>query len=95
MPSCIRFPLDLDSYRSQKRARERKEKEGSDWLSNLERIVAELQQRTQIQAWGTHELHQESTEGVQRRSSVASTKLVADEETECTYPVDHHGEDKL
>ena len=88
-PWCIGFPLDLESYRSRKRARYRKEKEDNDRLSNLEKIVAELQQRSQIQAGGTHELRQESTEGVQRRSSVASTKLVTDEETECTYPVDH------
>ena len=56
-PWCIGFPLDHESYRSRKRAQERKEKEDSDRLSNLERIVAELQQRTQIQAGGTHELH--------------------------------------
>ena len=91
-PWYIGFPEDRESYRSRLRAKKRKEMEYSDRLSNLEIMV--LKQQKQLkdlsEQGGTHQLQQESQgDPSQRRSSVASTKLAADEASTFTYPVDY------
>ena len=45
MPWHIGFPEDRESYRSQARAKKRKELEESDRLNNLERIVKHQQKQ--------------------------------------------------
>jgi len=98
-PWKLGFPEDIESYRSRERARKRKEQEEEDRLKKLEReqekiigIVRDQQkQLDEFRSQGaTHQLQQDSQGGApsQRRSSVASTGVGADEAPMDRYPVD-------
>ena len=98
MPWIEGFPQDRDSYRSRLRAKRRKEQQESDRLMILERnhdqmVALYKEQQKQIdqmreQGAPTLQLEQASQGGPShRRSSVASSVMVGDDET--SYPVDY------
>ena len=98
MPWIEGFPLDRASYRSRLRAKRRKEQQESDRLMILERNHDQMfalykEQQKQIdqmreQGAPTLQLEQASQGGPShRRSSVASSVMVGDDET--SYPVDY------
>ena len=87
------FPADRESYRSRARAKKRKEQEESDRLSKLESMVSHLHQQVdEMREHGaTHQLQEGAPTGgpSQLRSSVASTRVGADEPSKETYPMDY------
>ena len=98
MPWIEGFPQDRCSYRSRLRAKRRKEQQESDRLMILERnhdqmVALYKEQQKQIdqmreQGAPTLQLEQASQGGPShRRSSVASSVMVGDDET--SYPVDY------
>ena len=98
-PWKLGFPEDVESYRSRERAKKRKEKEEEDRLNKLEREHEEIiaivrDQQKQIdefrESGSTLRLQQNSQGGApsQRKSSVASTGVGADEAPMDRYPVD-------
>ena len=104
VPWKIGFPEDRQSYRSRARAKKRREQEEEDRLNNLEKQNEEIlaivkNQQKQIEELReqgpTHQLLQDSQGGPsQRRSSVASTGVGADEASMDRYPVDDIREKK-
>ena len=100
--SAVNQYHDSESYRSRARAKKRKEQEESDRLNNLERKNDEIlaivkQQQKQIDEMreqrATHQLQQDSQGGPsQRKSSVASTGVGANEAPMDRYPVDYISE---
>ena len=97
------FPEDRDSYRSRERAKRRKEQEHHDRLSIVENIIHQQQRElhelrlAQSSRGATHQLLlQDSQPGgtSQRKSSVASATVGADEASNQTYPVDSITEKK-
>jgi hypothetical protein len=101
-PWSIGFVEDVDSYRKWEREKKRKEGEEKEWLKNMETkyngMFKDMQQQLnklrQSQAGPSHQLQLQgppfdsNDSPSQRRSSIASTGLGADEAPMDSYPVD-------
>jgi hypothetical protein len=101
-PWSIGFAEDVDSYRKRERGKKRKEEEEKERLKKLEEkydgmfmsMHKQIQELRQTQAGPSHQLQLEgpafdsNNDPSQRRSSMASTGLGADEAPMGRYPMD-------